>query len=668
MWPNILDIPKEQCTGLLRNLECQAYTNLIDAYRASGPLTDDKKSSLESVARILNISSERHKAEVRRAVNDELLTTISTRLCGQDPDYTWLKEGRRIIPVLPRAAPSTGLSSIAQRTAEDVSRLNISLPRPRVTKTAQPPHPLPKPEHLLAPAAPCPAPSEVHVPHQNGDTKPSLAKAVDTSDNGLVTLPSGTVVRVSAKTNSGTKTGRGGKRRRSNSVSKSIEVFPGGMAQMEAASVKFEADVLERSPPRKAPSVLGAGHGYARPLPSNSPLPDRQVVFPFDASSIKRGPGRPPGPASPKLAGVLHTLSGRGRPRMAGGVTRGRGSRPRGGVLITPRLATPQTIRAVSSPSPILLPHTSLSQPQPLMPGSPMVTSTRLALRPTSVSLASAFNGPRATTIQLKQDAASGLANPALQGLKVISHSTTKIVPKSATAVYMVPSMAGRPGVLPGSPGRIVTVNSGAHRMLTGGVAGAAGLPGVIKTVRAGGGPGKPSVIVLQKGAGLPSVSGGVALYRPARARVVSGTHVPVSAGGSNVLVLDMSKQTMVKSSVSNIVTSHATILSTHDHSSMNGDSAGGKASPDEQSSDTCSQESDHTDAENNSLSEENTEVQTATTISTDSLPHREETGKVTPIPTYDLSSEDNITNVIRSEVLENNQEPVQSNGQTTQE
>ena len=103
----------------------------------------------------------------------------------------------------------------------------------------------------------------------------------------------------------------------------------------------------------------------------------------------------------------------------------------------------------------------------------------------------------------------------------------------------------------------------------------------------------------------------------------------------------------------------------------MNGDSAGGKASPDEQSSDTCSQESDYTDAENNSLSEENTEVQTAT-IPTDALPHRaensKETGKVTPIPTYDLSSGDNITNVIRSEVLEINQELVQSNGKTTQE
>ena len=116
----------------------------------------------------------------------------------------------------------------------------------------------------------------------------------------------------------------------------------------------------------------------------------------------------------------------------------------------------------------------------------------------------------------------------------------------------------------------------------------------------------------------------------------------------------------------SNIVTSLATNLSTQVHSNMNGDSEGGKTTPDEQSSDA-----NHTDAENNSLSEENTEVQTAT-IPTDALPHRaensKETGKVTPIPTYDLSSGDNITNVIRSEVLEINQELVQSNGQTTQE
>ena len=59
--------------------ECQAYTVLLDAYRAGGALTDEKRASLEAVAKLLNISTERHKAEVRRAVNDELLNTISTR-------------------------------------------------------------------------------------------------------------------------------------------------------------------------------------------------------------------------------------------------------------------------------------------------------------------------------------------------------------------------------------------------------------------------------------------------------------------------------------------------------------------------------------------------------------------------------------------------------------
>ena len=52
---------------------------LVDAFRAGGVLNQEKKSSLETIAKLLNISTERHKAEVRRAVNDELLNTISTR-------------------------------------------------------------------------------------------------------------------------------------------------------------------------------------------------------------------------------------------------------------------------------------------------------------------------------------------------------------------------------------------------------------------------------------------------------------------------------------------------------------------------------------------------------------------------------------------------------------
>ena len=59
--------------------ECQAYTSLVDTYRAGGVLTEEKKSSLERVAALLNITGARHKAEIRRAVNDEVLNTISER-------------------------------------------------------------------------------------------------------------------------------------------------------------------------------------------------------------------------------------------------------------------------------------------------------------------------------------------------------------------------------------------------------------------------------------------------------------------------------------------------------------------------------------------------------------------------------------------------------------
>ena len=58
---------------------------MIDAFRAGGVLTEEKKSILESIRKILNISEERYKAEVRRAVNDELLATVNKRLVETVP-------------------------------------------------------------------------------------------------------------------------------------------------------------------------------------------------------------------------------------------------------------------------------------------------------------------------------------------------------------------------------------------------------------------------------------------------------------------------------------------------------------------------------------------------------------------------------------------------------
>ena len=302
-------------------------------------------------------------------------------------------------------------------------------------------------------------------------------------------LPSGTVVKVSAKP--GSRGGRGGKRKRT--ASKSYEIVSSHLSHRAEES-------SDGSPPRKVSSVLGAGHGYARPLPTPGEmlsLEPSSHLQPGQTARV-RGPGRPPGPSlgSPGLsvgaAGVYQAVTGRGRPRLMGGAVRGRVSRGRGGgVLITPRLSSSHL---QPTPGPILIPSAASSS---------SVSSARLALRPTSVS------SPRATTIQLKQESS------ALQGLKVISHSNTKIVPKSATAVYVVPSSV--PGV-PGSQQRIITGQR---------------LPGVIKTVR----PGKPSVIVVQKGSGLPAVSGGVALYRPTRALVCNPRATPTTSSNNLILV-----------------------------------------------------------------------------------------------------------------------------------
>jgi len=593
MWPKLLDLPKEQCAGLLRNIECQAYTSLVDAYRAGGVLTEEKKSSLESVAAILNISVDRHKAEVRRAVNDELLNTISERLCGLDQTYSWAKEGRRIIPLLPRSLPVTSLTSLAGEAAHHLSQHNSRLSRPSQTRSSVVPV-LSKPDHLMSPSS-----------LTNGLGEGPAEVSAEEDGEGVVVLPSGTMVRVSAKSTS--RGGRGGKRRRSSS--KCYEVLP---AVTERG---------ENSPPRKISSVLGAGHGYARPLPGMEPSLGGCVRV--------RGPGRPPGPQlTVGAASVYHQVTGRGRPRLMGGQVRARVSRGRGGVLITPRLPS------------------QLPQHVPVPTAS--VVSTRLALRPTSVA------SPRATTIQLKQESPAGL-----QGLKVISHSNTKIVPKSATAVYVVPSSQQR--ILAGQ--RLVNPH---------------GLPGVIKTVR----PGKPSVIVVQKGSGLPAVSGGVALYRPARALVCNPRAVSSAPPtSSNNLILVNISQSDTATTTTNVGPTITTTLENKDLQ-QNGEAqqTTDRTEPNGSDQDIPDTESEtnngdlepgHVDGENNERTE--TTIFSSKKVTLPPRPRQppvaldlaEEAETEETIPTYDLSTGENITNVLESEILENNQDIIESNGKT---
>uniref|UniRef100_A0A2K6FW61 EMSY transcriptional repressor, BRCA2 interacting n=1 Tax=Propithecus coquereli TaxID=379532 RepID=A0A2K6FW61_PROCO len=88
VWPTLLDLSRDECKRILRKLELEAYAGVISALRAQGDLTKEKKDLLGELSKVLSISTERHRAEVRRAVNDERLTTIAHNPIASNPSQT----------------------------------------------------------------------------------------------------------------------------------------------------------------------------------------------------------------------------------------------------------------------------------------------------------------------------------------------------------------------------------------------------------------------------------------------------------------------------------------------------------------------------------------------------------------------------------------------------
>ncbi|XP_046555113.1 BRCA2-interacting transcriptional repressor EMSY-like [Haliotis rubra] len=133
MWPMLLDLSRDESKRILRRLELEAYSSLISAFRAQGDLNKEKKSMLQELQHILSISTERHRAEVRRAVNDEKLATIADNIAGSNTTTEWVIEGRRLIPLMPRLVPQTAFTVTANQVANAQSEKNASLPYPSQT-------------------------------------------------------------------------------------------------------------------------------------------------------------------------------------------------------------------------------------------------------------------------------------------------------------------------------------------------------------------------------------------------------------------------------------------------------------------------------------------------------------------------------------------------------
>lgn len=133
VWPTLLDLSRDECKRILRKLELEAYAGVISALRAQGDLTKDKKELLGELTRVLSISTERHRAEVRRAVNDERLTTIAYHMSGPNSSSEWSIEGRRLVPLMPRLVPQTAFTVMANAMANATAHQNSSLLLPAET-------------------------------------------------------------------------------------------------------------------------------------------------------------------------------------------------------------------------------------------------------------------------------------------------------------------------------------------------------------------------------------------------------------------------------------------------------------------------------------------------------------------------------------------------------
>uniref|UniRef100_A0A6Q2Z8A0 BRCA2-interacting transcriptional repressor EMSY n=1 Tax=Esox lucius TaxID=8010 RepID=A0A6Q2Z8A0_ESOLU len=133
VWPTLLDLGRDECKRILRKLELEAYAGVISALRAQGDLTKDKKDLLGELTKVLSISTERHRAEVRRAVNDERLITIAYHMSGPNSSSEWSIEGRRLVPLMPRLVPQTAFTVTANAVASATANQNATLLLPAET-------------------------------------------------------------------------------------------------------------------------------------------------------------------------------------------------------------------------------------------------------------------------------------------------------------------------------------------------------------------------------------------------------------------------------------------------------------------------------------------------------------------------------------------------------
>ncbi|XP_076403982.1 BRCA2-interacting transcriptional repressor EMSY isoform X5 [Peromyscus maniculatus bairdii] len=488
VWPTLLDLSRDECKRILRKLELEAYAGVISALRAQGDLTKEKKDLLGELSKVLSISTERHRAEVRRAVNDERLTTIAHNMSGPNSSSEWSIEGRRLVPLMPRLVPQTAFTVTANAVANAAVQHNASLPVPAETAS--------KEVVCYSYTSTTSTPTSTPVPSGSVATVKSPRPASPASN--VVVLPSGSTVYVKSVSCSD-EDEKPRKRRRTNSsssspvvlkevpkavvpVSKTITVPVSGSPKMsnimqsianslpphmspvkitftkpstQTTNTTQKVIIVTTSPSSTfVPNILSKSHNYAAVtklvptsvIASTTQKPPVVITAPqsslVSSSSSSGNSSSTPSPISSTVA-VTAVVSSTPSVVMS---TVAQGVSTSAIKMASTRLPSPKSL--VSAPTQILAQFPKQHQQSPKQQLHQVQQQTQQPVaQPSSVSQQQPQQSPLPPgikpTIQIKQESGVKIITQQVQPSKILPKPVTATLPTSSNSPIMVVSSNG---------------------------------------------------------------------------------------------------------------------------------------------------------------------------------------------------------------------------------
>ncbi|XP_053312686.1 BRCA2-interacting transcriptional repressor EMSY isoform X2 [Spea bombifrons] len=478
VWPTLLDFSRDECKRILRKLELEAYAGVISALRAQGDLSREKKDLLGELSKVLSISTERHRAEVRRAVNDERLTTIAHNMSGPNSSSEWSIEGRRLVPLMPRLVPQTAFTATANAVANAAGQHNSSLPDPAetgnkevvvcysYTSTTSTPTSTPVPSGSVAtvksprPASPAsnvvvlPSGSTVYVKSVNcsdDDEKPRKRRRTNSSSSSPVVLKD--VPKTPTPVSKTITVPVTGSPKMSNIMQSIANSLPPHMSPVKITFTKPTTQTTNTSTQKViivttspsstfVPNILSKSHNYAAitKLVPTSVITSTTQKAPAVVASSQTSVGQTPSSGSVAVTAVVSSTPSLVMSTVAQGVSTSAVK------VATNRLPSPKSLMA--SPGQILAQFPKQYQQSSKnqvhqVPQSATQMTQAATVSHTSTALQSQVPPGVKPTIQIKQESGVKIITQQVQPSKILPKPVTPGMPNSSNAPIMVVSSNG---------------------------------------------------------------------------------------------------------------------------------------------------------------------------------------------------------------------------------